>query len=97
MSRYVDTDKVYETARKYHKDFAQSIADLTSLREVLEDTPPADVTEVVRCKDCKYFLDKQRKNHQGICMCGEKDTSYAADFYPYLDDFCSYGERKDEE
>ena len=56
----------------------------------------ADVTEVVRCKDCRYFLDKQRKNHQGICMCGEKDTSYSSDFYPYADDFCSYGERKDE-
>lgn len=55
-----------------------------------------DMQEVVRCKDCKYFLDKQRKNHQGICMCGEKDTSYASDFYPYADDFCSYGERKDE-
>lgn len=30
-------------------------------------------------------------------MCGEKDTSYAAEFYSYADDFCSYGERKDEE
>ena len=59
--------------------------------------PTADVTEVVRCKDCKYFLDKQREYHQGICMCEEKDTSYAAEFYPYADDFCSYGERKDEE
>ena len=57
----------------------------------------ADVVEVVRCKDCKYFLDKRRENHQGICMCGEKDTSYAADFFPYADDFCSYGERKDGE
>nr|DAG32067.1 MAG TPA: hypothetical protein [Bacteriophage sp.] len=43
MSRYIDADKAYETARKYHKDFAQSIADLTKLREALEDTPTADV------------------------------------------------------
>ena len=56
MKRYVD--KVLETARNYHKDFAQSIADLTSLREVLVDTPIADVTEVVRCKDCIYFQDR---------------------------------------
>lgn len=96
MKRYVDVDKILEIASG-HKDFTQSIADLTSLREVLEDTPTADVAEVVHCKDCKHFLDKQRKNHQGICMCGEKDTSYASDFYPYADDFCSYGERKDEE
>ena len=58
MSRYIDADKAYETARKYHKDFSQSIADLTSLREVLEDTPIADVVSVVRCKDCKYFQDR---------------------------------------
>lgn len=43
MSRYIDAGKAYEIARKCHKDFAQSIADLTSLREVLEDTPIADV------------------------------------------------------
>lgn len=61
----------------------------------LNKLPPADVAEIVRCKDCKYFEDKQRKNHQGVCMCIEKDTSYASEFYPYADDFCSYGERKD--
>lgn len=63
MSRYVDTDKVYETARKYHKDFTQSIADLTSLHEVLADTPSADVVEVKhgywkgigRCSICEAF------------------------------------------
>lgn len=46
MSRYVDTDKVYEMA-SIHEDFKQNIADLTSLKEVLDDTPPADVEEVV--------------------------------------------------
>lgn len=58
MGRYIDADKAYETARNYHKDFARSIADLTSLREVLVDTPTADVVAVVRCKDCKYYQDR---------------------------------------
>lgn len=44
---YVDTEKVLETARGgCHSDFGRSMADLTSLREVLEDTPTADVEEV---------------------------------------------------
>ena len=44
---YVDTEKVLETARDgFHSDFGRSMADLTSLREVLEDTPTADVVEV---------------------------------------------------
>lgn len=46
MPRYIDADVAYEIARTEHKDFAQSMADLTSLREVLEDTPTADVVEV---------------------------------------------------
>ena len=47
MSRYIDVDKAYEIAKNYHKDFTQSIADLTSLREVLDDTPTADVGEII--------------------------------------------------
>lgn len=42
----------------------------------------ADVVEVVRCKDCKY---KERKR------CGL--TGYTVRAY----DYCSYGERKQEE
>lgn len=46
MSRYVDADKLYEMAIT-HKDFKQSIADFVSLKEVLDDTPTADVAEVI--------------------------------------------------
>ena len=58
-----------------------------------------DVVPVVRCKDCKYqskiwIEDKRRKekgyyiygcNYQEMCEVG------------YDDDFCSYGERKENE
>lgn len=46
MRRYVDVDRVYEMAI-IHEDFEQSLADLTSLREVLDGTPTADVAEVI--------------------------------------------------
>ena len=39
----------------------------------------ADVVEVVRCKDCKYWQE---------CRWGNYET-------PNLDDYCSYGELKD--
>lgn len=45
MSRYIDVDKVCEMAI-IHKDFGQCIADLVSLKEVLRDTPTADVAPV---------------------------------------------------
>ena len=128
MSRYIDVDKAYETAKNYHKDFSQSIADLTSLHEVLEDTPIADVVKVVRCKDCKYFQDRYielpdgskrpyekgenivplsvRINVGSYCkridyaiVHGYRNGEPSVDetrLWTKPDDFCSYGERKDE-
>lgn len=47
MAEYIEREEVMKTARDgYHSDFGRSIADLTSLKEVLEDTPVADVVEV---------------------------------------------------
>lgn len=60
MSRYIDADKVYEMAI-IHEDFKQSIADLVSLKEVLDDTPTADVVEVVRCRDCGTIKENTKK------------------------------------
>lgn len=62
-----------------------------------EDAPTADVVEVVRCKDCKYgnFLIQ---NGQEIVSCTNEAPPFADYFCPpmRLDDFCSYGERRDQ-
>ena len=47
--------------------------------------PAADVVPVVRCKDCKYNV--------GTKKCLNPDSFFAV---PKDDDFCSYGERKEE-
>ena len=49
---------------------------------------PVDAVEVVRCKDCKRFVDN-REAFFTYCKRGLKDV------YVKPDDFCSYGERKD--
>lgn len=48
MAEYKDCEKAYELARtsELYSDFRRSMADLTSLKELLEDTPTADVAEV---------------------------------------------------
>lgn len=44
---YIEREKVLEIAKdKYYSDFHKSMADLISLRELLEDTPDEDVVEV---------------------------------------------------
>ena len=85
---YVEKEKVLEIAKdKYYSDFHKSMADLTSLRELLEDSPTADVVEVVRCKDCKNLMFSD--------FYGECSKGYMGIVQP--DDYCSRGERKDGE
>lgn len=58
------------------------------LAENFYSIPAADVAPVVRCKDCKYYdrgecyHPRHERHLQSIC---QED-----------DDFCSYGERKEE-
>lgn len=92
---YVDIEKVLETAKDgHHSDFGRSMADLTSLREVLEDTPAADVVEVVRCKDCKHGV------HVTVCYNNVPSAFYRCELGNEScnkDYYCRYGKRKDEE
>ena len=49
---------------------------------ILKDVPSADVVEVVRCKDCKWWDGND---------CKARDIDVVD-----VDDFCSYGERRGE-
>ena len=54
---------------------------------MLEDAPTADVAPVVRCKDCKCWTEWD--NGTGSC------SRFALDWIGTdADDFCSFGERK---
>ena len=61
---------------------------------MLVDVPAADVIEVVRCKDCKYWKTIESVNFgEKIKFC-----TYVIDYsYARQDvDFCSRGERKEQ-
>lgn len=95
MGRYIDVDKInFNDANNYLDENNDILISLRSVNQIIKSTPTADVVEVVRCRDCIYY---QKMTTGGLCMCGDKKTSYAADFYPKENDFCSYGERKDGE
>ena len=92
MSRYIDSKAIMEIARDgYHSDFGRSMADLTSLEELIEDTPTADVVEVVRCKDC-FFYQKDKELARANYLNPEK---YCALLICEIDKngFCSYGKK----
>jgi hypothetical protein len=57
------------------------------VKAALENAPAVDAVEVVRCKDCTSY-------DFGECVNYRMDMSDGAHFYPYPNDFCSYGERR---
>lgn len=59
-------------------------------KEILEDAPTIDAVPVVMCKDCKWWSDWG--NGTGSC-----ELSEAAMRREDATDFCSFGERRDDE
>ena len=61
------------------------------VNDLIMKQPTIDVTEVVRCRDCKYY---DKKYHQ-CKLHSEEPDQYSTGFIFNMqeNDFCSYGER----
>ena len=58
------------------------------LEKDIRNAPTVDAVEVVRCKDCKHYYYSA---YAMRCVCDFDNKEWDKD------DFCSYGERKDNE
>ena len=56
---------------------------------MLEKLPAADVVEVVRCKDCRYYRAKNFPLFSGDCFYGVSGERTV-----FEDHYCGYGEKK---
>ena len=68
------------------KDWLVSQYNADWIWSMLDSAPTVDAVEVVRCKDCKHFIQEEHGcNHFGYYS-----------HTPWVDevDFCSYGERR---
>ena len=63
------------------------------VEQVIQDTPTADVVEVVRCEKCKYL--KHTRGHIPYCKRMDEYADGDILYEVSYDDFCSYGERID--
>ena len=75
---------------------------LGDLVDTFADIPTADVVEVVRCRECKYWGDEagELQRSDGVLFARCKVHNYLLDgrhtgWCPTENDFCSYGERKE--
>ena len=65
--------------------------DTERAKEIILCQPAADVVEVVRCKDCKHRRDDEDFVRGHYCVKRPSNGGYFCED----DDFCSYGERRD--
>ena len=78
------------------------ILQLGDLVDTFAEIPAADVMEVVRCRECKYWGDEagELQRSDGVLFARCKVHNYLLDgrhtgWCPTENDFCSYGERKE--
>ena len=83
MPRYIDADNVKPKGISVFDQNLEILVPLSDVREALQMTPAADVVEVVRCKDCKWF----NKTGCAISIVDETDK-------PTENDYCSFAERR---
>ena len=95
MARYYDIDKLKEMIEAKANTLIEGKEAFLCVAKWLELLPPADVVEVVRCKDC--IFGKADTEGSGSVQCSNRDTPwhrYNEDFAIAQNDFCRHGERK---
>ncbi len=101
IEREAALEKVIEV--KHHDPELSGVVLHRYIKEIdLKDIPAADVVEVVRCRECKYWGDEDGKlqRSDGLLFARCKVHNYLLDgrhtgWCPTENDFCSYGERKE--
>lgn len=87
----------YEKARKIVLDILQGkVTTVTAVKlATLLKGATVDAVEVVRCKDCMHYINllENESDYRCSIFCGCYDRPYPT----VADDFCSYGERREEE
>lgn len=98
MPEYIEREILFEEIRKEFRPYWQIPCDyedmvtqkmVTKMRGLIDKLTAADVVDVVRCSECKYF-GKELK--QGKHSCLNYQLPYCLE-----NDYCSYGERKDDD
>ena len=74
-----------------HKIHEMIYRTINEAMSAIEQQPTADVVDVVRCKDCRYWQDNQEGHYPNeLCPWDKNET-------PDEDDYCSFGERREDE
>lgn len=93
MAEYIDRKAAIAAVKLIIGDQDHECKAMMDFYHALWNIPAADVAPVVRCRDCKHFNMKSMEcENEAVSTDHEGGASYSLNFY--LDDFCSYGERR---
>lgn len=95
MADFIRRDDALFALRKAER--GGSMTALTRLERAyaeIREMPAADVAEVVLCKNCKWFADNNGGEWYGCKMFHV--VRITPEDAPKPDDFCSYGEQREE-
>lgn len=99
--RLIDADKIEFTANgcghpnckdicEYTKDSGECCGWLVAHKREVDKIPTIDAVPVIRCKECEYFVESA-VSKTSFCKRQERMIRMG------LDDFCSYGERRNDD
>lgn len=102
MDEYIIRNDAIEAAyRRICQIGLEADPKVLSIRQVIRDLPAADVREVVLCKECDFWNDWDSAGKESlgnyVCSCAYWSVEDGPVFYTSPDDFCSYGEKREEE
>ena len=89
MARYIDADEALRMMRNVKADkpsYGTWDMACDCCIDCVEVVPTADVTEAVRCSECKYNPNYKRSKGMVWCRKFRQDVC--------SDGFCNYGERR---
>jgi hypothetical protein len=90
--------------RQIKEEFKDNPYAMGQMLRWIRKQPTVDAVEVVRCKDCKHYMAEEKERCEALRstpygLCLKHRCLPLAGYHEYRneDDFCSYGERKDNE
>ena len=88
MAEYIERGAVRKLTLAAALVYGREPNQYVSFLNELDSIPAAEVAEVVRCKDCRYY-PTAKVNEKGFLICPASHMEIADD------DFCSYGEQSE--
>lgn len=91
--RLIDADALVESIKEelWHWDTVDGINAITVLKQTISDInnmPTIPQPEIIRCRDCKNWIDNDGFNHEHGAQCE------LINMWMQPGDYCSYGRRK---